>query len=180
MELCRLRVEHLDRRPRGPADPPGQGAERTASCRWGTALSPGSIATCCAGPAAPGGAAGRSASLFLNDHGRPCTGKRLSQLCGDYVKAAGVGKVGACHIFRHTMATHMLEGGADTRFIQQMLGHAHLSTTQVYTRVSIRKLQEVHRRTHPARLHREGEADATDAERRHRRRGSDGRARRGR
>jgi integrase/recombinase XerD len=47
------------------------------------------------------------------------------------------------------MATVMLEGGADIRFIQEMLGHADLSTTQIYTRVSIRKLKEVHARTHP-------------------------------
>lgn len=101
--------------------------------------------------------------LFLNDHGLPFTGKRMSKLCGGYVAAADVGKVGACHIFRHTMATHMLEGGADTRYIQQMLGHAHLTSTQIYTRVSVRKLQEVHRKTHPAKLRRdEGDTTAED------------------
>jgi len=69
------------------------------------------------------------------------------------VEAAGVGKPGACHLFRHTMATLMLEGGADIRFIQQMLGHADISTTQIYTQVSIRKLREIHAATHPgARL----------------------------
>jgi integrase/recombinase XerD len=62
------------------------------------------------------------------------------------------GKHGACHLFRHTMATLMLEGGADTRFIQQMLGHADLNTTQIYTHVAIRQLQEIHRTTHPAKL----------------------------
>ena len=50
------------------------------------------------------------------------------------------------------MATHMLENGADIRFIQAMLGHADLSTTEIYTRVSIEKLQEIHRVTHPMRL----------------------------
>jgi integrase/recombinase XerD len=56
-------------------------------------------------------------------------------------------------MFRHTMATLMLEGGADIRFIQAMLGHADISTTQIYTRVAIRKLKEVHEMTHPgARL----------------------------
>ena len=55
-----------------------------------------------------------------------------------------------CHLFRHTMATLMLEGGADIRFIQEMLGHADLKTTQIYTQVSIRKLKEIHAATHPA------------------------------
>ena len=66
--------------------------------------------------------------------------------------AAKLGKSGACHLFRHTMATLMLEGGADIRFIQQMLGHADLNTTQIYTHVAIRQLQEIHRATHPAKL----------------------------
>ena len=55
-------------------------------------------------------------------------------------------------MFRHTMATLMLEGGADIRFIQAMLGHADLKTTQIYTHVAIRQLQEIHRATHPAKL----------------------------
>ncbi len=57
-------------------------------------------------------------------------------------------------MFRHTMATLMLEAGADVRCIQEILGHAELSTTAIYTRVSIGKLQDVHRRTHPARARR--------------------------
>ena len=70
----------------------------------------------------------------------------------EYVDGAELGKSGACHLFRHTMATLMLENGADIRFIQAMLGHAELSTTQIYTQVSIRKLKEIHSLTHPARL----------------------------
>jgi integrase/recombinase XerD len=61
-----------------------------------------------------------------------------------------VGKAGSCHLFRHTLATLMLENGADVRYVQAMLGHASLQTTQVYTHVSIKALQEVHARTHPA------------------------------
>jgi hypothetical protein len=64
----------------------------------------------------------------------------------------------ACHLLRHACATHMLENGADIRYIQALLGHADLSTTEVYTRVSILKLKEVHQKTHPARLTRTGEA----------------------
>jgi len=67
---------------------------------------------------------------------------------------AGIKKPGACHLFRHACATHMLENGADTRFIQALLGHADLGTTQIYTRVSIDKLREIHDATHPAKLHR--------------------------
>ncbi len=66
-----------------------------------------------------------------------------------YVNAANTGKSGACHLFRHTMATLMLEGGADIRYIQEMLGHADLDSTQMYTRVSIRKLKAIHAATHP-------------------------------
>lgn len=87
--------------------------------------------------------------LFVSADGVGFGPDRLTQLVGDYVKASGVPKQGACHLFRHTMATLMLEGGADIRYIQAMLGHADLSTTQIYTQVSIRALQAVHAATHP-------------------------------
>lgn len=94
-------------------------------------------------------------TLFLTGYGEPLSPNRLSQVVGRYVEAAAIGKRGACHLFRHTMATLMLENGADIRFIQQMLGHAELTTTQIYTQVSIRKLKEIHTATHPgARLRR--------------------------
>lgn len=63
-----------------------------------------------------------------------------------------LGVAGACHLFRHTCATLMLEGGADIRYIQQQLGHASLETTQVYTKVSPRRLKAVHSATHPGKL----------------------------
>lgn len=90
--------------------------------------------------------------LFLSNQGEIFSPNRLTQMVREYVAAADIGKTGACHLFRHTMATLMLEGGADIRYIQQMLGHAELSTTQIYTQVSIRKLKEIHSLTHPARL----------------------------
>ena len=94
-------------------------------------------------------------TIFLTNEGEPFTPNRLTQLVRTYVDRADIGKRGACHLFRHTMATLMLEGGADTRFIQEMLGHAKLETTQIYTQVSIRKLKEIHSATHPgARLRR--------------------------
>lgn len=90
--------------------------------------------------------------LFLNASGNPFNPHQLSDLARSYLRRAGIKKEGACHLFRHTMATLMLEHGADIRFIQAMLGHADLSTTQLYTRVSITKLKEVYQRTHPAHL----------------------------
>ena len=77
-------------------------------------------------------------------------GHRLTDLVRDYMEASGIGKRGGCHVFRHAMATHMLDNGADVVFIQRMLGHADISTTQVYTQVSVGKLAEIYRATHPA------------------------------
>jgi integrase/recombinase XerD len=89
-------------------------------------------------------------AMFLNYQGQPLHPDQLTRMARLYVKASGVAKTGACHLFRHTMATLMLEGGADIRYIQAMLGHADLSTTQIYTQVSITALQAVHSATHPA------------------------------
>lgn len=91
-------------------------------------------------------------TLFLTNLNEPFTPNRLTQLVRDYVKASEIGKQGACHLFRHTCATLMHENGADIRFIQQLLGHADLSTTQIYTQVAIRKLKEIHTATHPAKV----------------------------
>jgi integrase/recombinase XerD len=88
--------------------------------------------------------------VFLTATGEPFSPNHLSWLTRLYVRAAEIGKTGACHIFRHTMATLMLEGGADIRYIQAMLGHVRLDTTQIYTHVSIRMLKQIHSATHPA------------------------------
>lgn len=99
-------------------------------------------------------------TLFLTTYGEPFTPGRLTQLVGRIVRGAGIGKTGACHLFRHTMATLMLEHGADIRFIQQMLGHARLTSTEIYTQVSIRTLKAIHDATHPgARLRRDAPTD---------------------
>jgi len=89
-------------------------------------------------------------TLFLSSYGESMTLQALTKLVREALAQAGIGKAGGCHLFRHTMATLMLEHGADVRFIQQMLGHADLSSTQIYTHVSIRQLQRVHALTHPA------------------------------
>lgn len=88
--------------------------------------------------------------LFLSERAQPLGAGRLTNLGHKYKVAAGVAKRGSVHIFRHTCATTMLERGADVRFLQAMLGHARLDTTEVYTHVSIAKLKEVHAATHPA------------------------------
>ena len=96
-------------------------------------------------------------TLFLSNLGKAFTPNRITQLVREYVDKAALGKRGSCHLFRHTMATLMLENGADIRFIQAMLGHAKLDTTQIYTQVSIRKLKAIHTATHPGRLARPGQ-----------------------
>ena len=89
-------------------------------------------------------------ALFLGRFGNRLSPITFSAIVKLYFKKAGIKKPGNCHLFRHTLATGMLENGADIRHIQQMLGHTNLSSTQIYTKVSIRKLKEIHTKTHPA------------------------------
>jgi integrase/recombinase XerD len=92
-------------------------------------------------------------ALFLTMMGEAFSPGTLTELVRGYVDKAQIGKRGSCHLFRHTVATLMLEGGADVRYVQEQLGHAQLSTTQIYTQVAIRTLKAVHTATHPgARL----------------------------
>lgn len=91
-------------------------------------------------------------ALFVNDYGDPIAGPWLALKIKSLMRFAGLERPGSCHLFRHACATHMLENGADTRFIQALLGHENLSTTQIYTRVSIEKLKQIHDATHPAKL----------------------------
>lgn len=94
-------------------------------------------------------------ALFLTRFGDPISLGNLSLKVRGYIAAAELGKTGSCHLMRHTMATVMLERGADVRYIQEILGHTDISSTQIYTHVSIKRLQEVHAATHPtARLSR--------------------------
>lgn len=91
-----------------------------------------------------------STRLFVSGHGRPFGRNNLSLLVRGYYDRAGITKPGSCHLLRHTTATLMMENGADLRSLQELLGHSRISTTQIYTHVSIRRLREVHERTHPA------------------------------
>jgi integrase/recombinase XerD len=89
-------------------------------------------------------------TVFLTINGEALAREHLSDIVRYYVDQAELGKRGSAHLIRHTTATLMLENGADIRFIQQLLGHERLTTTEKYTHVSIRMLKHVHSETHPA------------------------------
>jgi integrase/recombinase XerD len=88
--------------------------------------------------------------LFLSSSGTPLCPDWLCRRVRGYLAASGIDKRGSCHLLRHTVATLMLEGGADIRYVAEMLGHSRLETTQRYTRVSIERLRTVHATCHPA------------------------------
>ena len=92
----------------------------------------------------------RTQALFLTGYGGPFNPDVVSRMVAAWLAQAGLKRKGCCHVLRHTCATHMLENGADIRFIQQLLGHEKLDTTAIYTEVSIKQLQEVHARCHPS------------------------------
>jgi integrase/recombinase XerD len=92
----------------------------------------------------------RTQALFLSGYGEAFNPDVVSRMVSSWIRAAGLGGKGSCHLLRHSCATHMLEGGADIRYIQQLLGHEKLETTAIYTEVTIRQLLEVHARCHPA------------------------------
>ncbi len=89
-------------------------------------------------------------TLFLDDHGEAFREHQLTSLVSLCVQRAGIDKPGACNLYRHSAATLMHENGADLRYVQELLGHADISTTQVYTHIAINKLREVYAKTHPA------------------------------
>lgn len=88
-------------------------------------------------------------TLFLNARGKPLTRMGAWSVLRQCVERAGIEKHVSPHTLRHSFATHLLEGGADLRAVQEMLGHADISTTQVYTHVNREYLRSVHRQFHP-------------------------------
>tara|TARA_R110002167_G_scaffold320868_1_gene526660 strand:+ start:98 stop:859 length:762 start_codon:yes stop_codon:yes gene_type:complete len=88
-------------------------------------------------------------ALFLGETGKRILSSKLTELVGEYIRRSGVAEEGACHLLRHATGTHMLRNGADIRYVQEMLGHEDISSTQLYTHVVINDLQKVHKQTHP-------------------------------
>ncbi len=94
--------------------------------------------------------AGRSYDiLFLSVRGKPLVRKSIWDILKKYLRAAGIEASASPHTLRHSFATHLLEGGADLRAVQEMLGHADITTTQIYTHLDREYLKEVHRHFHP-------------------------------
>ena len=87
--------------------------------------------------------------LFLNGQGKPLTRMGAWKILRKYVEQAGIEKDVSPHTLRHSFATHLLEGGADLRAVQEMLGHADIATTQIYTHVDREYLRSVHKQFHP-------------------------------
>ncbi len=102
-------------------------------------------------------------TVFLTAQGEPFSRNHLTFVVSERIDAAQLGKTGSCHLFRLTMATLLHENGAEIRHIQVLLGHEDIKTTQIYTQVAIRTLQQVHAATHPAAMLERGQRSVLNA-----------------
>ena len=89
------------------------------------------------------------AEVFVSTRGKPLSRKTIWRLIKKHARSAGIAKNIMPHALRHSFATHLLDNGGDLRVIQEMLGHADISTTQVYTHVDQRRLKDTHYQYHP-------------------------------
>jgi len=90
-----------------------------------------------------------SSSIFVSRNGKPLTRAMINNILKKWCRAAGITKSISPHTLRHSFATHLLEGGADLRFVQVLLGHSDISTTQIYTHLDKHHLKEVYKSHHP-------------------------------
>jgi integrase/recombinase XerC len=89
------------------------------------------------------------AAMFLNRFGKRLTDRSVRRMIDKYLLQTGLDKITSPHTLRHSFATHLLDGGADLRSVQELLGHQSLTTTQIYTHVSTRRLKETYEQAHP-------------------------------
>jgi integrase/recombinase XerD len=90
-----------------------------------------------------------SSEIFISVRGTPLSPDRVRQIVKERAKQAGIQQNLYPHLLRHSFATHLLENGADLRVIQELLGHADISTTQIYTHVDQKRLKSIHQQFHP-------------------------------
>ena len=90
-----------------------------------------------------------SSSIFVSRNGKPLTRAMINNILKKWCRAAGITKSISPHTLRHSFATHLLEGGADLRFVQALLGHSDISTTQIYTHLDKHHLKEIYKTHHP-------------------------------
>jgi integrase/recombinase XerC len=98
---------------------------------------------------AVGGGDDRGAPLFLNKNGGALTPRSIERMMKKHLVTAGLNPDLSPHALRHSFATHLLDAGADLRSVQELLGHANLSTTQIYTHITVERLREVYDKAHP-------------------------------
>ena len=145
-EACTLRLENLDKEG-GVVRVTGKGNKTRLVPVGRAALDALNIYLWAARPKLLSPRSG--AEIFLSVRGHPLTPARIWQLVRYYAKRAGIEEAVHPHQLRHSFATHLLAGGADLRIIQEMLGHASIATTQIYTQVDRSQLKSVHRKFHP-------------------------------
>jgi len=101
----------------------------------------------------------KNSAFFLNQDGGRLSERSVQRMLGKYAKLAGIGKRVHPHMLRHTFATHLLDGGADLRVVQELLGHASLNTTQIYTHVTQSQARKVYLSAHPLAREKENNED---------------------
>ena len=145
-EACGVRLEHLDEEG-GVLRVTGKGSKTRLVPVGRAALDALGIYLTQGRPKLLSSSSG--AEIFLSVRGHPLTPARIWQLVRHYAKQAGIEEAVHPHQLRHSFATHLLAGGADLRIIQEMLGHASIATTQIYTQVDRSQLKSIHQKFHP-------------------------------